>query len=60
MLENAPLEPFSCSIPCRYVMHLLIEKRNVLTKTFLLPLKAISLPDTYVKLFEKNLFSSAL
>ena len=39
MLENAPLEPFSCSIPYRHVMKFLIEKRHVLNKAVLLPLK---------------------
>ena len=33
MLENAPLESFSCSILYKYVIKLMIEKRNVLTKT---------------------------
>ena len=38
MLDAQPA-PFSCSILYRNVMKLLNEKRNVLTKTFLLPLK---------------------
>ena len=46
MLEHAPPEPFSCVILYRYVMKLLTEKRNVLTKTFLSPFEIIFLPDT--------------
>ena len=46
MLENALPEPFSCVILYGYVMNLLIEKRNVLTKTFLSPFKIVFLPDT--------------
>ena len=46
MLENVPPESFSCALLYRYVKKLLIEKRNVLTKTFLSPFKILFLPDT--------------
>ena len=58
MLENKPPEPFSSVILCRYVMKLLTEKPNVLTKKFHSPLKIVFLPDTKIKPFENKLFCS--
>ena len=46
MSENAPPEPFSCVTLFKYVMKLLIEKRNVLMQAFLSTFKIIFLRDT--------------